>query len=285
MPRFELSKNHVHPETGEVRLRSVPAGDNSEATGRKPRITEYRTVVKGAVPDAVEIEMPQTVAFFRNGFALATDASSVAVSYERLSKSAKIITKVDSVAGKLAVCPNLALMDYDALIAVDTNTIMLNGVAVSITCVVQFFLKEDGNGVILYSAAPHRFEFNNIQDKPENYAWREVVRQLLRSPDYTPQKKITVVVDSDLGSIDEYNSGVKPLFEDFFLPENIQLVYASSEIGTTEYAANGIMKFCDTEASAVLRFRQTQDFPPLPQGYFRTYKKEFREESGTGSDF
>lgn len=273
LPIIPLNSQHQHKETGEVRLRYVPLVDELEACGdRKPRITEIRAIVAGP-PDAAWVEPGGFVAFLSEGSIVSHSQVRTKVTYERPGKHAKVITDASTESGVTATCPNHVLLAYDVLLAVDTNSVEIDGVAVSVTFALQLALQRDGDGVQASGFNPSCWEFNGVTDHPENYAWREAIRALQASEGYSADAKVGVIVDSDLGNLGSFNDRQMPIHDDFFLPQNITLVYASAEVGTTEYAANGIMKYCDSQASKVLGLRRTHRCDALPAGRFRIYRR------------
>jgi len=60
------------------------------------------------------------------------------------------------------------------------------------------------------------------------------------------------VVDHNYGSIAKYNSGEMPIIDDFFMPTNVKLIYASADAGTNEFIPNKLIAVCDKEAKSCL---------------------------------
>ena len=61
-----------------------------------------------------------------------------------------------------------------------------------------------------------------------------------------------MVVDSDLGNINSYNQRKKSVLQSVFLPENMHLVYASSDAGK-ENVANKALAAADSISTQTLR--------------------------------
>ena len=148
---------------------------------------------------------------------------------------------------------NLKMLEFDKIIAIDTNTININNEDVSVTTIIQsnqITSKEDRT---LY------FWVENIewkrQDviKKENYAWSVAI-----SLAYTQMEEkneflsIGLIVDSDLGNIPLFNSRELPIFEGFYLPDHFTLLYASADTGS-EYLPNALIRLCDKYASEKLK--------------------------------
>jgi len=56
------------------------------------------------------------------------------------------------------------------------------------------------------------------------------------APNYNKNDKIALIVDSDLPNIELYNSYSKPIYNEFRLPYNFRLIYASSDSGKENIA-------------------------------------------------
>ena len=54
-----------------------------------------------------------------------------------------------------------------------------------------------------------------------------------------------MIVDSDLGNINKFNQRKKPLLASFYLPPNLQLLYASSDVGK-ENIVNKVLAVTDS---------------------------------------
>ena len=64
-------------------------------------------------------------------------------------------------------------------------------------------------------------------------------------------KTVAIVVDSELGALQQYNKREKPLVQDIYLPPGFTLVYASADSGM-EFIANQLIRICDKCAGEVL---------------------------------
>ena len=82
-----------------------------------------------------------------------------------------------------------------------------------------------------------------------------------------------LIVDSDLGNISAYNQRKKPILDPFFLPPNVQLVYATSDAGKS--VVNKSLAIADSIALQTFRaidanpqsFSVTQVESPWYEGF------------------
>lgn len=171
-------------------------------------------------------------------------------SYDR-KKNPKILNKIGLNPNNLVNNQNITLQKFDVIFAVDTNTKKINNVDISVCGLVFCTIHPIDKNSINYKYAPIKyFEFRGIKEKYENVAWVEVIEFIMNNPKLS-NKKIGLVVDSDLGNIPDYNQNILPIYSNFYLPSNIEIIYASADAGK-EYILNKLISVCDKEASLLL---------------------------------
>lgn len=191
-------------------------------------------------------------ALLNNGQVLNPENATVEQSYER-KKGPKVLNRVVTKPTHLFANPNRVLEQYDTIYAVDTNTRVINSVSTSVTGVVGGENTKTiipGNTSIIFRPIKC-FEFRNVSCKAENLGWRELIKAIVRAPTYNNRTRIAIVVDSDLGMIDSYNRREVAIIDDFIIPSNFSLVYASADSGN-ENIANKMLKLADNISSVVL---------------------------------
>lgn len=117
-------------------------------------------------------------------------------------------------------------------------------------------------------------EFWNAEIHPEVLGWYALMGAIKEQEDMSG-KKIGVIVDSNLGDIDKYNSREKPLFGNEYIPPNVTLIYASAD--KKDSIANKLIWLCDDLASS--QFETMQNIgvlddlkeAPYPCEYFRQW--------------
>ena len=50
---------------------------------------------------------------------------------------------------------------------------------------------------------------------------------IMKHKNYKPEHRVGLIVDSDLGNLSDFNKRVKPVSDEFYLPTNFELIYAS----------------------------------------------------------
>lgn len=166
---------------------------------------------------------------------------------EREKGFPKVLHRSTSSTSDTFIDSNHQLFAYDHLIAIDTNTHSLDGLDVSITA--AFHLKPESRGskqVTCSAAILAVLEMWNVKEKPENLGWWQLLQSLRYRPDFFGT--IGLVVDSDLGNHDLFNSREKPIYDNYYLPDNVTLIYASDK-GGPEHLSTRLIKYCHDLAS------------------------------------
>lgn len=147
---------------------------------------------------------------------------------------------------------NSQLLSYDHLIAVDTNTNQFNGSNVSVTAAYHIMpLIFNSEAAYCNARVLALIETWNVRVKPENLGWWQILQAL----DNNTEKligNIGLVVDSDFDNHDGFNSRKKPIVLDYFLPENVTLIYGSDK-GGAEHLSTMLIKYCHNLAADLLK--------------------------------
>lgn len=222
-------------------------------TKPKPRTT-YVTLDMGMPVKANGLWFDLTTgecALLCNGTKLEPLKVYVDTGYER-KKGHKILNKAQLTSQTLHSNVNRLLEQFDFIYAVDTNCKTINLRTISVTGVVGGVnLKPSISG---HTAVRYRLlnciELLNPGPKFENLAWKIVIEMIKAAPNYTENDKIGLIVDSDLSNIEFYNSYSEPIYGEFRLPHNFQLIYASSDSGK-ENIANKMILMADKAATTI----------------------------------
>jgi len=87
------------------------------------------------------------------------------------------------------------------------------------------------------------------------------LRVLIGRPEVKDRDRIALIVDHDLNGLDGYNLRTVPIHEGFFLPENVDLIYANDR--GTNFIGSKLVRMCDVESRAELK-RRLQKSPAEP---------------------
>lgn len=206
-------------------------------------------------------------------------SGTTAVSYGRKRKkkdTIKPITYGNVNPITLSLNPDLPLGQYDHIFVIDTNTIAHEDEKISVSAIIHGIIgpHDSVRREISYTLLCW-FEFRNIKGKEENLAWAELIRAIGEDERF-PECRIGIVVDSDLGNIEDYNARKLPIYGDIYLPKNIELLYATSD--NADRITNKFMRMCDKKASELLEGIVSQGAPiegerlsDMPFDYFRQW--------------
>ena len=173
-------------------------------------------------------------------------------------KNNKIIIEGE-VDGEYVMNPESTLLGYDAIFSIDTNTKTINKTRISVTGIVYSHVNCDDKGVCVLSYLPLTvLEFWDAEINAEVLGWIAAIRAILEDKRYQG-KSILIIVDSVLGDLDNINMRSKPIFSDFYLPDNFTMMYASSDVASN--LSNKLIKASDKMASMKLQ-ELSQDLQP-----------------------
>lgn len=185
------------------------------------------------------------------------------ISYER-AKGPKVLSRVPQGGEFLTFSTDQALTkNYDFLCAVDTNTRQRDGKTLCVTGIITVSNtkvpgREGLHGFWKFDM-PYCLVFTQPQAKPEAIGWIAAWETLRRYGKFTDAMRVGIIVDSDLNNISAFNQRNKPVFGSTFLPQNAQLVYATSDSGM-ENVVNKALATADSVSTQT--FRAIEASPP-----------------------
>lgn len=170
-------------------------------------------------------------------------------SYKRKRKGGNKVIVKGVARGDHVFDPESLLIGFDHIFAIDTNTKSLGEDSISVSGVVHGFLSFEEDQVRLNYTPIFLLEFWNAQTKPERLGWYALISAIERNPDFA-EKKVGIIVDSELGELDGLNERRSPLDEAYFLPTGFELIYATGDVASN--ATNKLIRLCDRLASLKL---------------------------------
>jgi len=175
-------------------------------------------------------------------------ASHVQITYDRL-KGKKVTVRAPVKPDHRSIQPNTHFAAYAAVFAIDTNTIPIRGVPVSVSCIIQWSIKQFPTGLKADLVDMAAFELYNVVHNPERLGWWLGIDRIKRMS-LSPDAQIGVVVDSSLETLESINKRETPIVENLFLPSGISLIFASDV--SVDSLANKFIRICDTLATQIL---------------------------------
>ncbi len=226
---------------------------------KKTRIDEIRfDFGKDVVISGMEEKDGQFIFYDQNGKKLDPVFIEVGDAYLRDGKNHKVLSRARSRNDQIVLDPNRALDKFDHLFAVDTNSVDLNGTKISVAVPIGFKLEFTGPVWNAKYQLLDAFEFRNCVVNPEIIAWKNLIERIT-SGISLKDEKVAIIVDSELNKHTDINKRKEPIIAEFYLPENFELVYASSDTGK-ENPLNKIISICDSKARNILnRIKDSND--------------------------
>lgn len=159
----------------------------------------------------------------------------------------KHVAQFDLPSDQATIDPVATLRKFDNLYAVDTNSQNIAGRRFSITVAVKADVSQEESCVKLAVRLVVEEGFVTSHD-PEKFGWF-ILLQDLASVCQKSGLPCGVVVDHDMQNLPRYNRGEVPILPGFFVPEGVQLIYATENALGTAY--NQLIRCCHKRSSAI----------------------------------
>ena len=119
-------------------------------------------------------------------------------------------------------------------------------------------------------------EIMEVCTKPEKLGLMNLIEYIQSEETYSSYEKIGIIVDSDLENLKSYNSRSTPIFDSFFLPQGLHLIYGTSDTGKDLFA-NQMLKYADIVSSQCLKELEKGRIPintnKINSKYYSTYRR------------
>lgn len=156
----------------------------------------------------------------------------------------RVTSQINTEKDDHSLCFRRKFRRFKHIVAIDTNLgkyqskILKQEVSIGLGIAIAL-IEGDGNEADL---VPLRTPFftSLCPSKPENENWVNVIETLRKNCKCKDSRKIGIVVDSDLGNIPAYNKQEKPIFKEYYLPDEFELIFASDKV--TDNIFNRIIK-------------------------------------------
>lgn len=153
------------------------------------------------------------------------------------------------------------ILNFDYIFAIDTNShpFIINDFYCSATMVYYGKPNQTNEYSGVLNCIPYMIIdwYHDEGVKMEPIAWSETIKVLQTK--IPSNKKVGIVVDSELGNLKGYNNRSIPVTEQWYLPDNYTLMYATADV--TDDWCNQMIRICDK--SATKRLREIIDSPKL----------------------
>lgn len=181
---------------------------------------------------------------------------SIGDAYLREEKRPKVLREVENPTGGIVNIFSTEVF-YDRYLAVDTSYKAFGDnymCAAASLCVEQSIDHKRGlrkGDQITIRSLPRLLFLAKPGINPERYGWMRMIDALLRYEGFNSHWSYGVVVDSELGSLQRINAREEPIVADFFIRDNISLIYASADAGK-ENLLNKLIRATDGVAKKSL---------------------------------
>lgn len=148
-------------------------------------------------------------------------------------KKWRVTSEIKSNKTDHSLCFASKLRRYKHLVAIDTNEVKyfgkIFGQEVKLGLGIAIALMEDEQSEYLQPLSIP-FVTTIFPSQPEQQNWIRLIETLKSNCHCMDQRKIGIIVDSDLGNIPDFNNRTKPLLDEYFLPDEYELIFASDKV-------------------------------------------------------
>lgn len=169
------------------------------------------------------------------------------IGYRKESKPGFILKNTNFVSNSSQMGIITNLRNFDIILGIDTNSRIVKDELTHLGMAIQITKEDDGINFLIINM----FKLSGNIIKPENQNWKNLIEYILAHENYSESLKYAIVVDSDLDKLPQYNARLLPIIENFFLPQNIQLIYASSDT-PNDAITNQLIAACDKYSGLAL---------------------------------
>ena len=166
----------------------------------------------------------------------------------------KILNQVDfHKASDFSISYGQMLKQYSQIWAIDTNPRTIFGKVANVSAITVCSTDDDEVYFPVLAII-----FGDIDGNPEVFGWRKFIEFVQSTTQFSSEHHYGLVVDSDFGEINSYNERKKPVCGTFYLPENFDLIYATSD-RRNESIFNKLLSESDKTSKKVLDLISTKE--------------------------
>lgn len=188
---------------------------------------------------------------FNNGQEQTPDKAVSMLSYDR-EKGPKILSKMPKVGNVTRAYVDAGLLQFDKIVSIDTNSKAFESDTVCVMATVMMTPSKILGNVVLKDPRTIAIEFWNPTDLPERVGWLLAMQAILDTEEYASGARFGVIIDSDLGNLENYNAREMEIVPGFVLPDQMTLIYGSAD-NKNDTAINKMINMTDRASNSVHR--------------------------------
>lgn len=216
-------------------------------------------------------DMPVSASILKNGDFVFLDREGRSIKPKKMvremshdrTKGAKVRTRANLQDGAGVIGGLSQLSSYDVIFAIDTNSVDIGGEFIAVSGFLPFSIrKREGEYFLeLGEKSVQIYEFHGLTLKPELFAIFKLISDIERN---APNgiSRIGIITDSELGSLEAFNTRTTPIIGEAYLPEQYRLMYASTDTGWE--VTNKVLRLCDSAAASHIEDIKAKVLPDAP---------------------
>jgi hypothetical protein len=179
------------------------------------------------------------------------DKINIKTSYDRENGKPKILNDISLEKTNFSVNTNEAIFkNFKMIYGSDTNYKIIDNKKICVSCLTILSYKDKKpdyhpiKALVFY--VPKEVDLN-----PEHVAWKYFIKYVCSSKILPKDTKIGFTIDSDYDKLSDFNNGNIKILNNFEKPDNVSLIYASSDNGK-EFITNKLIAAADKCAKEIM---------------------------------
>lgn len=166
-------------------------------------------------------------------------------------KGPKSIFRASEFSPMAGLHPNGQITTFPQILAIDTNTRLIGGSRVSVSAVVAMKVDSASGGYVRGGTAfLYAMEMWNTADDAEAIGWEILINLINNEPEHF-RRPLLILTDYDLARHERINRREEPVRRGVYLPDGVQLAYASYDSGG-ELLSTKLIRAADRWASKIM---------------------------------
>lgn len=158
--------------------------------------------------------------------------------------------------GHPVISIDLVFEGYDRVYCVDTNTaIDPGGRSVAVTTALAVTSQRLGDRA-LHVTSDNTIQvvaYNPPSGNPELHGIWSVLGILVRNHPELVEGRLAIITDTEFGMVKAWHERTEPFYDGHWLPDDVDIFYATADAGSDEFMVNRLMKRCDSLSTKKLR--------------------------------
>ena len=144
--------------------------------------------------------------------------------------------------------------NFKHVFGLSTTTMTIGDQAISVSNVGQMSIQGTaGEGrQVRVASEPLFFTYKGLsEDGAKRHALKRLIEFITTHPEYNEKDRVAIITNYDIGNHKSYNSGELPIYREFYLPMNVEVVFATDSFASEVMST--LIDHCNQQVQLVLK--------------------------------